>query len=117
VRRRRKRSTSALAPRGLGCNLGVDSLGRVDRGVLAGSQGRRFGPMMLAPDNQFHSWGIHPGLPGWCYLQWVSRGRGEGQGMMVMAVPSGAQRYIHSATSIGRLTQPWLIGAPKLLCQ
>ncbi len=39
------------------------------------------------------------------------------QGMMVTAVPSGAQRYIHSATSIGRLTHPWLIGVPKLLCQ
>ena len=33
------------------------------------------------------------------------------------AMPIGAQSYIHSATSIGRLTQPWLIGAPKFSCQ
>ena len=37
--------------------------------------------------------------------------------MIVTAVPSGAQRYVHSATSIGTLTQPWLMGVPKFVCQ
>ena len=33
------------------------------------------------------------------------------------AVPTGAHSYIQAAMSMGRLTQPWLMGAPKLLCQ
>ena len=33
------------------------------------------------------------------------------------AIPSGAHAYIHSATSIGKLMQPWLIGTPKFSCQ
>ncbi len=39
------------------------------------------------------------------------------QGTISTAIPTGAQPYSHSATPIGRLTQPWLIGAPKLSCQ
>lgn len=34
-----------------------------------------------------------------------------------IGVPTGAQLYIHSAAGVGRLTQPWLIGLPKLWCQ
>jgi hypothetical protein len=41
----------------------------------------------------------------------------RGQATTVTGVPSGAHPYIHAATSSGRLTQPWLIGAPKLSCQ
>jgi len=33
------------------------------------------------------------------------------------SVPIGAQRYSHAAFTVGRLTQPWLIGRPKLACQ
>src|SRR5215218_6143756 len=32
-------------------------------------------------------------------------------------VPTGAQSYSQAATSSGKLTQPWLIGVPKLSCQ
>src|SRR5829696_7971807 len=41
----------------------------------------------------------------------------ERQEMTLTAVPTSAHPYIQAAMSIGRLTQPWLIGVPKFECQ
>jgi hypothetical protein len=39
------------------------------------------------------------------------------QECMLTNVPTSAQLYSHCASGVGALTQPWLIGWPKLLCQ
>lgn len=49
-----------------------------------------------------------------------TRGTGiavQSQRWITTGVPLGAQSYSHLAWSVRMLTQPWLIGVPKLLCQ
>jgi len=42
---------------------------------------------------------------------------GNHQGITCTTVPTAAKLYSQAASSVRRLTQPWLIGTPKLLCQ
>ena len=76
--------------------------------------------VLVASRPPTQSWGVQCGrepISDMGLRRLTTEGSMRCYGMISTGVPTGAQSYNQAATSIGKLTQPWLIGVPKLLCQ